>query len=92
MNRSRWEATRSKGLLRFVLLIGMCGWGISVAIFSSLVRWAISPDIAFVPLLARALILFPLGGVLWALCVWFWTERAYARQSEPRNPGAKRSS
>ena len=33
---SKWEATRRKGLLRFVLLAGVLGWGVSVAALWSL--------------------------------------------------------
>jgi hypothetical protein len=78
-NWSKWEATRSKGLLRFVLLSGVLGWGVSVAIVYSLVMWAVFPHLQPGPLLARSLIIFPAAGVLWGLAVWFWTERQYVR-------------
>lgn len=85
---SKWEATRRKGLLRFVLLAGVLGWGVSVAVLWSLLMSALMHAGSFLGWFGRAIILFPIGGVFWALAVWYLTERKYAREKKAAEPQA----
>lgn len=78
MNWRTWEAVRQKGILHFVIVRGVLGWGVWVALTSALTAWALTPHVQFGLLLKRSLVIFPIGGILWGLSVWFFTERKYA--------------
>jgi len=72
----RWEATRQKGLLRFVLLFGVIRWGLCTAVTFFIVMRLINP---WIPLstLPIDIAIFAAGGVLWGVTVWYILERKY---------------
>ena len=85
-NWNKWEVTRSKGPVSFVLLRGALGWGVPVAILWSLLMWLVSPDKHLPTLLVLAIIIFPLGGVIWGVVMWFVLERMYVRSKQSNEP------
>jgi hypothetical protein len=68
---------RSGGRRRFVLLYGVLGWGVSTAILFSLWQGYADGWDGFVFKLITALVLFPLGGVLWGRFMWWFMERKH---------------
>ena len=78
-HRARWSITRQKGKTRFILLNGALGWGLTTAALYSLLMWLVL-DTNLKVLLPIALILFPIGGLLWGWCVWSFSERAFHRR------------
>ena len=76
---ARWAVTREKGKARFILLHGMLGWGLTTAVLYSLLMWLVM-DASLKVLLPIALILFPIGGLLWGWCVWSFSERAFHKR------------
>lgn len=77
MNVEKWEAIRAKGKKRFIWVNGFIGWGLTTAILWSLLMHFMQPaQIHWIrPLIA--LVLFPVGGLLWAHFVWQASERKY---------------
>ncbi|WP_438864011.1 hypothetical protein [Neptunicella sp.] len=82
MNIEKWEATRTKGKKRFIWINGFIGWGITTAVLWSLIMQIIQPqdEIWVRPLIA--LLLFPLGGLVWAHFVWQATEKKYLKDKD----------
>lgn len=76
---SRWEKVRAKGALRFVLLYGVLGWGVTTAIVFTGILWLLPGDDP-ARLLPLVFTLFPLGGLAWGASMWWFLERAYRRR------------
>ncbi|WP_147321325.1 hypothetical protein [Rhodoferax lacus] len=73
----RWAVTRAHGQRRFVLIHGVCLWGLITGISWSLLMWlrGSMPNPAIqVPV---AIVLFALGGIPWGLLVWRYSEKAF---------------
>ena len=75
----KWENLRKRGPAHFVLFWGVAVWGIGTAILWSLLMWLAS-DLEISQLLPLALVLFPIGGLLWGSFIWWFAERKYKRQ------------
>jgi|1186.fasta_scaffold139987_2 hypothetical protein len=58
------------GRSKFVLLFGVLLWGLPTAILFALTRGYLDGWDSFLPQLIIALILFPLGGILWGRIMW----------------------
>ncbi|WP_334178462.1 hypothetical protein [Pseudoxanthomonas sp.] len=71
---ARWQKIRELGPLRFIVLRGMLGWGLTTALL-----WCglmtVFTDREFVPLLTAALIGFPICGLVWGGAMWFMAEK-----------------
>ncbi len=81
---ARWTQVRRKGPLRFVLLRGVLGWGLTAALLYSLIMCAVTGANLRL-LLPTALVLFPVGGLLWGAVMWWILERRY-QQHAPIDP------
>lgn len=77
MNNEKWEAIRAKGRIRFIWINGFIGWGITTALLWSLAMRFIQPSENFWVRPLIALVLFPIGGLLWAYAVWRGSEKKY---------------
>jgi hypothetical protein len=83
-----WRRTRRNGKLRFVLVRGVLGWGLLLAVFWSVVTHLLSHGANgfmsqdFYQRLLIALALFPVGGLSLFLWLWFQLERAYSEQQD----------
>ena len=76
---ARWSITRQKDKTSFILMNGALGWGLTTAVLYSLLMWLVT-DANLKFLLPFALILFPVGGLLWGWCVWTFSERAFHKR------------
>ena len=75
---ARWQKIREQGPLRFILLRGMLGWGLTTAVlWCGLMR--VFTEREFVPLLIAALIGFPVCGMVWGGAMWFFAEKRRER-------------
>ena len=84
---ARWARIRRKGPLRYILLRGVLGWGLATALVYSLVMWAVTGANLRI-LLPLAMVIFPIGGVLWGAAMWWFLERRYQREAR-RDPVAE---
>jgi hypothetical protein len=81
----KWEKTRAKGKLNYVLVYGVLLWGFTTAV---LVTAAAPLLLGLVITWSHALInviLFPLTGIGWGHFTWMANEKAYQKEkgSEP---------
>ena len=71
---ARAQKILEQGPLRFIVVRGMLGWGVTTALL-----WCglmtVFTDRAFLPLLTAALIGFPIGGLIWGGAMWFRAEK-----------------
>ncbi len=56
-------------MLRFVLLVGVLGWGVSTAVIVQLIQ-AVMGDKSFFDGLMLSLIIFPIAGILFGYSMW----------------------
>jgi len=82
---SRWEAIRQRGRVRYILVSGLLIRGIPMAAFYATSMWALHHG-EFQVLILRALLFFPLLGMLAAGYWWWCNERAYSTQKPSGNP------
>ncbi len=82
---AKWAITRKKGMLRFVLLYGVLGWGLITAVLYSILMWLFS-DIGLHRILPLSLLIFPVGGVLWGCIMWWLSERGYRAHASSHDP------
>ncbi len=87
----RWEQTRRMGREQWIWRRGVCGWGLSVAFFFSIISpvafWFIlQPGGSFGNLLCLTATLsfigFPVGGYFWGASVWSRAEKEYLAARE----------
>lgn len=76
-NPEKWAATRKLGRKAFVWRYGVLGWGLSTAILFAAWTGYQQGWTSFLIQLPLALVLFPLGGVLWGHCMWWFCERTH---------------
>lgn len=77
--RERWPAIRAAGLVRFVLVRGLLTWGgMMAAAIIVMVTLTLGVDHPRLPLLlALAIPLCAIGGMLWAALGWWINERLF---------------
>ncbi|RJE90251.1 hypothetical protein D3P07_08575 [Paenibacillus sp. 1011MAR3C5] len=80
----KWELTRAKGKKNYVLWNGVLGWGIPTGIlFTALSTYINHKEFVFnqdfYQTLFLSLVLFSLGGVVFGLWTWSWTEKLYRK-------------
>lgn len=76
---AKWERTRARGRTHFIVVYGVLLWGLGTAAVVTLLGvvqgrddWLVGGVVAFV--------MFPLiGGPLFGLFLWWWTERRYSK-------------
>lgn len=66
---NKLEKTIAKGKWHYVIKHGVIGWGVSTAVFFSLLR-DFSGDAVFVDNVGSSLITFPIAGIGWGLFMW----------------------
>jgi len=83
---ARWKKLRSKGKKHFVLMHGVIGWGVVMAVAMPFVTWllnSIDPDPLHPPdhvkTVLLAFLIFPIGGYIWGAFIWSVMEKRYAR-------------
>jgi len=82
---SKWEATRQKGRVHFILVRGLFIFGLSTALLWAFAMWAFQQG-ELVVLVERAMLFFPALGLLWGFVTWWNVERRYATYKSGGNP------
>jgi hypothetical protein len=82
---AKWEQTRRQGLQRFLWVRGFLGWGVPMGALWWGAMTFFQPTPNPERLLLGALVVFPLGGLVWAAWLWRIAEKRYAAS---RGPGA----
>jgi hypothetical protein len=79
----RWAKFSKLGRTQYVLRFGVLGWGIPTAILFALIQSYRRGSDGFLVQLIPALIIFPLGGILFGRLMWWMMERI-AKATETR--------
>ncbi len=82
MNAEKWKVNRLKGKRHFIFKHGVLNWGLSTAILWIIVMHFAQP---IEPMWVRpliALVLFPLGGMLFGHFVWCSSEAKFKELTE----------
>jgi hypothetical protein len=83
-NPQRAARLISQGRRRFVLIYGVLGWGVPVAIGMALDEATKTGLPGFLRQLAIGLVLFPLGGILFGRLLWRFMVRKHESQSNAK--------
>lgn len=80
-DRERWEKIRAKGRAQFIVLYGVFAWGITGGLSFSIARALVSGEplasMDFLSGLLLSLIVFCIGGAVWAAWAWGSNEKKY---------------
>lgn len=71
--KNPWEEKRKKGKLRFILMDGVLGWGMMVAILVTIINLLFDSK---VPIWAN-FITYPIAGIFYGWMMWTFLERKY---------------
>ena len=82
----KWERTRLKGKWKFIFKYGVFFWGLGTAILFSLFFSMVLKITSFLRILPIALVLFPLGGIVWGATMWYFTEKYYHKHKPIISP------
>ncbi|MFF2887364.1 hypothetical protein [Paenibacillus sp. NPDC057967] len=80
----KWELTRAKGKKNYVIWNGVVGWGIPAGLlFTAIWNYINHKEIVFnqdfYQTLIISLVVFSLGGMIFGLWIWNWTEKMYRK-------------
>jgi len=75
----KWESTREKGLLHFVLIRGVLLWGLPMFIFMAFIGKPFSNGFTSSTALVHYVV-WPVAGVLFGLLTWCMSERMYKKK------------
>ncbi|MFP4325543.1 MAG: hypothetical protein ACLFP9_05960 [Desulfonatronovibrio sp.] len=73
----KWESTRQKGKLRFIILYGVVGWGFGMAIIVPAIRSILFGTQIDMPQLLSGIVVFPIIGSIFGLVLWHISEIEY---------------
>jgi len=77
--KADWERAKAKGPLRYILMRGVLGWGVPMAVFVLAAEYFIfHRTFEFHEIVMRSVV-FLMGGVLSGALDWKWTESRYRR-------------
>ncbi|MEP0355868.1 hypothetical protein [Paraglaciecola sp.] len=74
----RLKSTIEKGAVRFILIHGVIGWGISTAILFKFIM-QFKDDKPFFDGIIEALIMFPIGGIFFGAIMWVIMRSQYKK-------------
>lgn len=72
-----WKMMQQRGMRRFILVYGVLGWGVPSGILFSLVYWIWDMGIPPMIITPIAIILCPIGGILWGWVMWHFFKWMY---------------
>ena len=78
-NAEKWDKFSKLGYNRFVLFIGVLGWGLPTSILFTLIQTFEEGWDGFLVRLIISAILFPIGGIAFGHFMWKWLERKRAK-------------
>ena len=78
-NLKSWDTLRARGKWSFILIKGVLFWGGSMFVIMGLFLPSLthSPNALTPRLLIANAVIWPLGGLLWGVTVWWLMERKY---------------
>ena len=79
---SKWEKNRKKGFIRFILVWGVLGWGLSTGIIFSLVFSMLVPATLQARVWCLSIPAFAFGGILFGATFWLVMEWLYHRSKK----------
>lgn len=79
---SKWENIRRKGLIRFILVWGVLGWGFSTGIIFSLVFSMIVPVTLQARVWCLSIPAFAFAGLFFGATLWLVMEWRYRRSNK----------
>lgn len=83
----RWEKQRAKGRTRYILQIGVFGWGLAMFIAMTFV---VNRPVQLTPsTIALSAIIWLLGGALFGFVTWTMSERKYRKHMNAQSPSSK---
>jgi hypothetical protein len=78
---AKWERARRLGPVRFILLLGLLGVGVTAGVlFVAVETW--TTDQPFGSLVVEAIVVWPIVGLVWGVLMWLIGERSYRRWQE----------
>lgn len=75
----KWAKIRQMGRRRYVWLFGVAGWGLTTAVFWSVLMAYLKGWDQLPVFLILALIGFPIGGYFYGRLMWKWSEASFQR-------------
>lgn len=80
---AKWEQTRTKGPVHYVIVYGCLGWGLlSGVAFSIVFPLVMGSGPSFGQLAPMAIPAFAIGGLLWGTVMWLQFEHEFQRSRE----------
>ncbi|WP_312370090.1 hypothetical protein [Stenotrophomonas sp.] len=79
-NIEKWQNIRSKGMLRFVVVRGILGWGLGTAVLFTLIQWLMGGAKEVPQTWAISFVLFPVAGIFWGMFMWFFFNHKLRQQ------------
>ncbi|MBU2886377.1 hypothetical protein KO507_11435 [Gilvimarinus agarilyticus] len=76
--KDRLERTVQKGMLKFILVSGVLGWGVSTAILFSIIQH-FTGTTQTINTVVLSLVLFPVGGLFWGGAMWWFVKSQYKK-------------
>ena len=86
----RWEETRKKGKLNYVLINGLLAWGLPMFVVMTFFVMRKRGEPLRADLVAISAVLWTLGGLVFGLTIWTVSEKKYQkylRESDSKDPG-----
>jgi hypothetical protein len=71
--KDKWERVRSKGIMRFIILRSVLGWGLPVGLIYSL--WTHWNESIFIKI--QTVIIFMICGFIGGILYWMFMEKKY---------------
>jgi hypothetical protein len=82
---AKWEATRKRGPLRYIIFCGVLGWGLLTGVaFSVVFPFVMSPGPTFRQMAPVTIPVFAVGGLVWGGIMWLVSDYQYLRWRERR--------
>lgn len=91
---TKLERLLEKGMKHYVLKYGVLYWGVSTALlfsvaFTIVMNLLLDVEVSFFLVLPGALVLFPLGGILWGIRMWSFMESSYRKYLDSEKAAPK---
>jgi hypothetical protein len=79
----KWESTRAKGKLHFILFRGVLLWGLPMFVFMAFVNNPFADGFTSSAAITYYII-WPVAGLLYGMLTWYMSERTYKKQLASR--------
>jgi len=86
----RWEETRRKGKLNYILVNGLLAWGLPMFVVMTFFVLRKKDEPLRLDMVAISAVLWTIGGLAFGLSIWTVSEKKYQkylRESQPKDGG-----